>query len=210
MTLLNSAVLAALLSSDAGSHIIIPASIILLLMIAALLLMNRNYVLRRRHARQITDIASRYEDYRRRTECLVGDMTDIMKIFYDAASLSADDNALLLHKLKKMIHADSNLENNLVRHFIPMADTISFGLISALKDEYCELTTDDLEFCSLILLGFPAGTICYIYNMSNVNSLYNKSSRIRQKLGLKDNSGNLDSFLKERARDMKEKNTLRL
>lgn len=59
-----------------------------------------------------------------------------------------------------------------------------FGVIDYLHANYPDLTSFDLDLCSLLCFGFSQNGIRMIYEHKNNYSLYNKRSKLRKKLGL--------------------------
>lgn len=58
------------------------------------------------------------------------------------------------------------------------------GVVDYLRAHYPELNARDLDLCCLLCFGFSSAGICFIYGYEDMGSLYNKRSRVRQKLGL--------------------------
>lgn len=59
-----------------------------------------------------------------------------------------------------------------------------YGIIDYLKKTYPDLTESDLDLCSMICFGFSSNSIRQIYSHTNPDSIYNKRSKLRNKLGL--------------------------
>lgn len=59
-----------------------------------------------------------------------------------------------------------------------------FGIIDYLKETYPNLTESDLDLCSMICFGFSSNSIRQIYAHTNPESIYNKRSKLRNKLKL--------------------------
>jgi hypothetical protein len=57
-------------------------------------------------------------------------------------------------------------------------------VVDYLRAHYPELNARDLDLCCLLCFGFSSAGICFIYGYEDMGSLYNKRSRVRQKLGL--------------------------
>ncbi len=69
------------------------------------------------------------------------------------------------------------------------------GIIDYLKDNYPELSKQDLDLCSLMCFGFSHTGICYLYGYSDISTLYNKRARLRRKLGLSQSS-QIEDFIR--------------
>lgn len=69
------------------------------------------------------------------------------------------------------------------------------GVVDYLRTNYPSLSSRDLDLCCLICFGFSPSGICFIYGYEDMGTLYNKRSRLRQKLGLTELK--LEDFLAE-------------
>lgn len=74
------------------------------------------------------------------------------------------------------------------------------GIIDYLKEVCPNLTQTELNYCSMICLGFTTNAIRVMYGHKNSTSIYNKRSRILEKLG----AGNirLESFLSKTIKEL--------
>lgn len=71
-----------------------------------------------------------------------------------------------------------------------------YGIVDYLRKTYPHLTEDDLNFCCLLYLKMPVEVMLLMYDFTNKNSLYNKRSDLRKKMGLSPNE-DLDDFLEK-------------
>lgn len=70
-----------------------------------------------------------------------------------------------------------------------------YGIIDYLKKTYPDLTESDLDLCSMICFGFSANSIRQIYAHTNPDSIYNKRSKLRNKMKL-DPSIQIEGFIR--------------
>lgn len=77
-------------------------------------------------------------------------------------------------------------------HYI--ANKTHYGIIDYLKSNYPALTNSDLNYCSMVCLGFSNNAIRMIYGHTNAMSIYNRRRRLLNKLEIKDST--LEVFLK--------------
>lgn len=68
------------------------------------------------------------------------------------------------------------------------------GIVDYLKKEHPHLTDEDLDFCCLLYLKMPMDVMLLMYDLTNKNSLYNKRSDLRKKMGLSPDI-NLEHYL---------------
>lgn len=68
-----------------------------------------------------------------------------------------------------------------------------YGIIDYLKSNYPALTNSDLNYCSMVCLGFSNNAIRMIYGHTNTMSIYNKRRRILNRLAIKDST--IEAFL---------------
>lgn len=69
------------------------------------------------------------------------------------------------------------------------------GFIERLSQKYPKLNTFDLDYCALIALGFSSRSLRVILGHTNSYSLYNRTSRIKSKLGI--TGQRLENYIKE-------------
>lgn len=58
------------------------------------------------------------------------------------------------------------------------------GIVDYLQKTYSDLSESDLDLCSMICFGFSSNSIRQIYAHTNPDSIYNKRSKLRNKLKL--------------------------
>lgn len=58
------------------------------------------------------------------------------------------------------------------------------GIVDYLQKTYSDLSESDLDLCSMICFGFSSNSIRQIYAQTNPDSIYNKRSKLRNKLKL--------------------------
>jgi len=129
---------------------------------------------------------------------------EFIKHIYDIVVLSRNNPEFLHNKIIKMFFVDKTFETNLICDSIDMADICSNNLISHFAKIHPELSKSDLEFCSLICLGFPSHTMQKFYSMGNSTSYYNRRKRLRSKLKI-ESSNNLETFIKETIKSLDKK-----
>lgn len=71
-----------------------------------------------------------------------------------------------------------------------------YGIVDYLRKTYPHLTEEDLNFCCLLYLKIPVDVMLLMYDFTNKNSLYNKRSDLRKKMGLSPEE-DLDEFLEK-------------
>lgn len=81
---------------------------------------------------------------------------------------------LILKGEKKRFFSDLQMWVNQSHH----------GIVDYLRKLYPHLTEDDLDFCCLLYLKMPVDVMLLMYDFTNKNSLYNKRSDLRKKIGL--------------------------
>lgn len=86
---------------------------------------------------------------------------------------------------------------------VTLADYQCYGIITHLRNNYPELTADELSVCAMICLGISSETSRTILKMSNPASFYNMRSRIRRKIDCTDDGTTLDKQLESIAGELK-------
>lgn len=119
-----------------------------------------------------------------------------MKNLMEIASTSGENVDLFLKKFKKYILIESGNKQKLFSNLQELVNLHYADVIDYLKKEYPKLNIEDLDLCCLIYLQIPVSGIQLIYNYTNMDSLYNRRYRIRQKMGIP--SGiNLEQYLEQ-------------
>lgn len=79
-----------------------------------------------------------------------------------------------------------------------------FGIIDHLKKHYPNLAKSDLDFCSMICFGFTANSIRLIYGHTNLESIFQRRSRLRERLNIPNNV-QLDTFIRNLQEELQKK-----
>lgn len=108
-----------------------------------------------------------------------------------------------LKKFKEYVH-DSSLKDFAFSDLHYIVNKKYFGIIDYLKETYSGLTESDLDLCSMICFGFSSNSIRQIYSHTNPDSLYNKRSKLRNKLKL-DASVQIEVFIRNLISRLSEK-----
>ena len=74
------------------------------------------------------------------------------------------------------------------------------GIIDYLRENYPNLNQSDLNYCSMICLGFTTNAMRVIYGHTNNASIYNRRSRIHRKLDI--GTEHLETFLERTIEDI--------
>lgn len=146
-------------------------------------------------------ISSRISEEEEKFRTALQERIEAIKVIMDAVAMSGENKDLLYNKIHRFID-DRSEGNSLVKNMTSVANLVLYGLIDHLRQIYPNLSDDDLEFCSLVALGFPAHTIQSLYKYSNTSSYYNKRKRLRSKISL-NSSRNLEAFLSSTIEDLR-------
>lgn len=105
--------------------------------------------------------------------------------------------AVFYEKFRKYIHVESSgFKNGLA--FDDLYDIINLyygDIVSRLQQHYPSLNDEDLALCGMIYLGFTPQQTRLLFNHTNSSSIYTKRSKLRKKLGLSEDTDNLEIFL---------------
>ena len=80
---------------------------------------------------------------------------------------------------------------------IAIANLSCHGIIDYLQKSYPALSQRELCYCGFICLGFSPESIRILYNHTNTYSIYTLRSKIRSKLGITNDSSNLEKYIVE-------------
>lgn len=123
------------------------------------------------------------------------DRLSSIKDLIEIVTNSGENTDLFLKRFKKYISLESGKNTKLFTNLQELVNLHYNGVIDYLKNEY-PLSNEDLNFCCLIYLKIPVNGIQLMCNYTNMDSLYNRRYKIRQRMKL--SSGvNLDHFLEE-------------
>lgn len=131
-----------------------------------------------------------------------GKRVDALKELMDYAYISESSPEKFYRKFREYLtrcSKDDSSFNDL--QFI--ANKRHHGIIDYLKEAYPNLNQTDLNYCSMICLGFTTNAIRIMYGHTNSTSIYNRRSRLHAKL----NAGNLhlETFLSKLMSDLAQK-----
>ena len=105
------------------------------------------------------------------------------KLFYDA--------------FRQELMTNSKLNPEFISEILLITDECFNGVITFLQTKYPTLSNQELCFCALIFLGFNQESIRVLMNHTSVQSLYNIRRKIRSKLDISNDDGNLVKYLQQ-------------
>ena len=105
------------------------------------------------------------------------------KLFYDA--------------FRQELMTNSKLNPEFISEILLITDECFNGVITFLRTKYPTLSNQELCFCALIFLGFNQESIRVLMNHTSVQSLYNIRRKIRSKLDISNDDGNLVKYLQQ-------------
>ncbi len=117
---------------------------------------------------------------------------DALKDIMDYAYISESTPEKFYKKFREYINR-SNKDDNSFSDLQFIANKKYHGIIDYLKESYPNLNQSDLNYCSMICLGFTTNAIRVISGHTNNASIYNRRSRIHRKLNI--GTEHLETFL---------------
>ncbi|MEG0517723.1 MAG: tetratricopeptide repeat protein [Bacteroidales bacterium] len=105
----------------------------------------------------------------------------LMKDVMETAYISESNPAHFYHKFKEYINANSKTEDAF-GDLQYLVNEKYFGIIDYLKINYPTLTKSDLDFFSMFCFGFSSNAIRLIYGHTNIDSVFTKRKKLREKL----------------------------
>ena len=105
--------------------------------------------------------------------------------------------AVFYEKFRKYIHVESSgFKSGLALDDLYDIINLYYGdIVSRLQRHYPSLNDEDLALCGMIYLGFTPQQTRLLFNHTNSSSIYTKRSKLRKKLGLSEDTDNLEIFL---------------
>lgn len=120
---------------------------------------------------------------------------ELLRKVIDAALLSDCRPEVLARDLRSRLSEEIGGEKSLVKDCLLFADVRFNGIATYLKRRYPLLNRDEILLCCCFCLGLPTDDLRYLLGHENANSLYNRTSRIRRKIGLTNQRITVDDFL---------------
>ena len=122
---------------------------------------------------------------------------ELLRKVIDAALLSDCRPEVLARDLRNRLSDEIGGEKSLVKDCLLFAEVRFDGIATYLKRRYPLLNRDEILLCCCFCLGLPTDDLRYLLGHENANSLYNRTSRIRRKIGLTNQRITVDGFLNE-------------
>ena len=136
-----------------------------------------------RHARKILTYNQQFNEKREQISIkALSSRLDMIRTIIKT-SKKYQNHPELSTKIKEAIISDA-VRNNFLENLDKEVDYNYDGIITRLKNRHPEINQDDIIFCSLIISGFSPRELSILYNYKNEQSLYVKSYRTAQKLGI--------------------------
>lgn len=126
---------------------------------------------------------------------LLGNRIRSLQQLLEWASLYEKNTDNFYKHFKEHIKVASGKNRELAEDVIAIANISCHGIIDYLQNSYPALSLHELCYCGFICLGFSAESIRILYNHTNVYSIYTMRSKIRHKLGLVNQTENLENHI---------------
>ena len=120
---------------------------------------------------------------------------ELLRKVIDAALLSDCRPDVLVRDLRNRLSDEIGGEKSLVKDCLLFAEVRFDGIATYLKRRYPLLNRDEILLCCCLCLGLPTDDLRYLLKHENANSLYNRTGRIRRKLGLTNRRISVEDFL---------------
>lgn len=124
---------------------------------------------------------------------------DALKDIMDYAYISESTPEKFYKKFREYINRN-NKDDYSFSDLQFIANKKHHGIIDYLRENYPNLNQSDLNYCSMICLGFTTNAMRVIYGHTNNASIYNRRSRIHRKLDI--GTEHLETFLERTIGDI--------
>ncbi|MBQ7998676.1 MAG: tetratricopeptide repeat protein [Bacteroidales bacterium] len=124
---------------------------------------------------------------------------DALKDIMDYAYISESTPETFYKKFREYINRN-NKDDYSFSDLQFIANKKHHGIIDYLRENYPNLNQSDLNYCSMICLGFTTNAMRVIYGHTNNASIYNRRSRIHRKLDI--GTEHLETFLERTIGDI--------
>lgn len=115
----------------------------------------------------------------------------------ELASICETNPDNFYRQFKEHLKVASGKNQELANDVIAIANLSCHGIIDYLQKSYPALSQRELCYCGFICLGFSPESIRILYNHTNTYSIYTLRSKIRSKLGITNDSSNLEKYIVE-------------
>ena len=169
------------------------------LLTAVACLLHRNAKLRNENLIVLELLKREFQSGSGMIDNLAGIVTEVLH----TTTIAGSSTALLAKRLVKNFSYKQSNVKSVVRMLPSLVEFHCHGLISNLKSICPTLSDKELIFCSLVALGLPPACICMVFGFDSLNTVYNNSSRIRAKLGVRRET-DIYAFMADRIQRLKE------
>lgn len=126
---------------------------------------------------------------------LLGNRIKSLQQLLEWASLYEKNTENFYRHFKEHIKVATGKNRELAEDVIAIANLSCHGIIDRLREQYPTLSLHELCYCGFICLGFSTESIRILYNHTNIYSIYTMRSKIRSKLGLINQTQNLEKHI---------------
>ena len=126
---------------------------------------------------------------------LLGNRIKSLQQLLEWASLYEKNTDSFYRHFKEHIKVATGKNRELAEDVIAIANLSCHGIIDRLHEQYPALSLHELCYCGFICLGFSSESIRILYNHTNIYSIYTMRSKIRSKLGLVNQTQNLEKHI---------------
>lgn len=126
---------------------------------------------------------------------LLGNRIRSLQQLLEWASVYEKNTDNFYKHFKDHIKVAAGKNRELAEDVIAIANLSCHGIIDYLHENYPLLSLHELCYCGFICLGFSSESIRILYNHTNVYSIYTMRSKIRSKLGLTNQTQNLEEHI---------------
>lgn len=127
-----------------------------------------------------------------------------LQLVLDLASRYGSDPGKFYIHFKNHLKLMSGKTSKLTEDIIAIANLSCYGIITKMEELYPSLSHHELCYCGFICLEFSSENIRILYNHTNTYSIYTMRSKIRSKLGVTNNSFNLEVHIRNLMEKLKE------
>lgn len=158
----------------------------------------------------IEEVRCYYSQLKTKYECIIKDVrgensqalfgmldnriNSLKKVLMMASKYENNTDAFLKN-FKEHIKVVSGNNQELAADVIALANLTCHGIIEHLKKFYPSLSQRELCYCGFVCLGFSPESIRILYNHTNIYSIYTLRSKIRSKIGITNNTFNLETYI---------------
>lgn len=147
-----------------------------------------------RQKKDLQDLLNFIVTEKKRVGPATRNLMDLLSDIANASAESGENHYLLAKRLHHILLSPRGEGRSIKGDYLYLADLYNEGLLTWLRKEYPDLTSNEVVLCAMLTLGLEPPCISKVLGYDHEHTFYNKRAEIRKKLRL-DHNDPLEGFL---------------